>query len=353
MNPWTCVKFRHITRRWQDELFLFLLTGWPNEVETSDGICPTSWLWFFDNDWCQRSVRIWDMENIVPPQGRCMTQGGIQGPKDMRYFKVCVFFFFRTFTKAKATGGEKLGPIFLTRLVGRLFWTSRDRGSELASKGEEQTPKNLSVTDQRLRWPRDTAGGQVWTVESGWWQLNHFVWMFAPPGRGRWTHFWRFAYFSDGLVKSTTQLGMLSFQGSLHFRWRCWRLYGAKAKYWVVQVAFDPYLPWKKSFLLVMVVYGDNGDTWFTIQISSHPVFLFGAWIFSEPAQAGFPRSLYLSLCVCWLIKDPMVDRKWKERLWLHLLDWYQLCDWSTVEEKWDPSQFCVANFLFFGNQKQ
>ena len=54
LNPWPCdpcVKFRHTTGRWQDELFLFFVPGWPNEVETSDGICPTSWLWFLMDWW--------------------------------------------------------------------------------------------------------------------------------------------------------------------------------------------------------------------------------------------------------------------------------------------------------------
>ena len=196
---------------------------------------------------------------------------------------VCVWFFFRLWKKTKATGGEKLRPIFLDQTGGTClcldFLPPRVR---TCLHMEEQTPKNLLVTDQRLRISKVTYR-HSWGAS-----LDCRIWLVATqsfldvctPTWGRWTHF-------------DEQLGILSFQdlpristlslAMLKVIWSEGRILSGTS-------CFRSLLAWKKSFLLVVVVYGDNGDTWFTIQIISHPVFFFGAWIFSEPAQAGFPR---------------------------------------------------------------
>ena len=150
------------THHWKVARWVVLVfcSRWPNEVETSDGICPTSWLWFLMDWWrgCRHDSTHrgrWEFDifelYLISPPTRSVYDSRRYPSQRYESKGVCVCVFFSDFQKNK---GKKNGES-ATHFSWPDWW---DVLFGLLATRVHSPP--MLVTDQRLRWPTDTAGGK-------------------------------------------------------------------------------------------------------------------------------------------------------------------------------------------------
>ncbi len=232
----------------------FCLFGWPNEVETSDDICPTSWLWSLmvggeGAGPCtlrgRKKKRCQCHPCLVLKRRYCIHPKNIS----QKCVCVCLCLFSQTFKTSKAWW-RRIIDMFLPGIGREKYIQGKSRHVcflRLVHLHVEQT-KNLFGCQCLIDLPTEQGKTECRILCMGVSKNN------GTPKSSNLIGFSIINHFGVPLFLETPTyllfrlpLENFSFQGSLHFRWRCWRLHGAKANCWVVQTAFDPYLSGRKA----------------------------------------------------------------------------------------------------------